>query len=219
MIIKWTVCSVPVSDHRVFSYHQHDWKKISNVKGLLGRIGGWNIKNPIEACTLTFFRDIDSYQLFLKSGYAELMHRSESAERFLFVDSHVYQKEIDIFGFSHEQVFASITDCGHLLKIGDCQIREEKKEDFLLMQRSVWNLGMANAPGMTTGLFAESIQDVSRYLILTRWRNRGEYQAFEEHVLPKLLNWAYDNEVEEQFQGRLIRLVKDWCFEYSTITK
>lgn len=218
MIIKWTVCSVPVSERRVFSYRQRDWKRMARIKGFLGRIGGWNIKNPLEACTLTFFQDMDAYQLFVDRGHSDLIRLSESAERFSIIDSQVYQKENDIFGLSHEQVYASIADCGHLLKIGDCQVREEKKEDFLLMQCSVWNLGMANAPGMTTGLFAESVQDATRYLILTRWKSRGEYQAYEEHVLPKLLNWAYDDQVEEQFQGRLIRLVEDWCFEYSTIT-
>lgn len=211
MIINWIVSSVPVSDRRTFSNRQRVWKQLANTPGFLGRIGGWNIKNPIEASIFTFWKDMDSYQESIEAGYfgGELDH----SERSSIVDLQVYQKKNDIIGLKRKQVFAPIADCGHLLKIGDCQIKEEKKDNFLLMQQSVWNLGMANTPGMTTGLFAESVQATNRFLILTRWKNKDEYTAFEEHILPKLLHWAYDEKVEEQFQGRLIRLVKDWCFE------
>lgn len=219
MIIQYMVYAVPVSDKRIFSYRQRNWKKIEIPEGLLGRIGGWNIKNPLEACMLTFFRDLDAYQAFQEQSSADLFHPPESSSRFALTESHVYQKKIDIFGLMNEQVFASLKECGQLLKIGTCQIKEEKRDDFLLLQQSVWNLSMANAPGMTTGLFAESVQDTSQYLVLTRWKNRGEYQAFAEHVLPKLLNWAYNEQVEEQFQGRLIRLVNEWCFQCSAIKK
>ena len=219
MIIQYRVYSVPVSEQRIFSYRQQKWKKIENTKGLLGRIGGWNIKNPLEACTLTFFRDLEAFQGFQQHSSNDLIYPCESSNRFTQVESQVYQKKVDIFGLLNEQVFASMKECGHFLKIGTCQIREEKRDEFLLMQQSVWNLGMANAPGMTTGLFAESTQDAAQFLIVTRWKSRGEYQAFEEHVLPKLLNWAYKEQIEEQFQGRLIRLVHDWCFQCSTLAK
>lgn len=219
MIIQYTAYSVPASEQRMFSYRQQD-QNIENVKGLLGRIGGWNIKNPLEACMLTFFRDMDAYQAFQQHhGAMDSIDQNQSTNRFSLIESRVYQKKIDIFGHLQEQVFAPMKECGHLLKIGTCQIKEERRDDFLLMQQSIWNLGMANAPGMTTGLFAESVQDASQFLIVTRWKNRGDYQAFEEHVLPQLLNWAYHEQVEEQFQGRLIRLVHEWSIQCSTITK
>jgi|GEM_PF-3120042 len=219
MIIQYTVYAVPVSDKRVFSYRQQHWKNIESAEGLLGRIGGWNIKNPLEACTLTFFHDLDAYESFQEQTSHDPLKLAKTSNRLALIESQIYEKKKDIFGRLNEQVFASMKECGHLLKIGTCQIKKEKRDDFLLMQQSVWNLGMANAPGMTTGLFAESVHDASQFLILTRWKSKGEYQAFAEHVLPKLLNWAYNEQIEEQFQGRLIRLVNEWCFQCSTFTK
>lgn len=204
MIIEWVVCSVPVSERTAFSHYQRAWKPFSNTVGFLGRIGGWNIKNPLEANTITFWEDEQALQSQKANG------ETYPGNEFLsLIHTQVYQKKIDILGLAQQQVYASITDGGHLLKIGDCQVKKASRDHFLLMQQSIWNLGMANTPGMKTGLVAEQAT-TNRYLILTRWKNEGEYKAYEEHILPKLLNWAYDGQVEEQFQGRLIDLEQDW---------
>ena len=210
MIIEWVVCSVPISERTAFSNYQRAWKPFANIQGFMGRIGGWNIKNPLEASLITFWEDDQTFQAFSDTQETSGINSYPSNEYLSLINTQVYQKKIDILGLTKQEVFSSIADGGHLLKIGDCRVKENSKEHFLLMQQSVWNLGMANTPGMNTGLVAESKGKSNRYLILTRWKNEEEYKAYEEHILPKLLNWAYEGQVEEQFQGRLIELEQDW---------
>lgn len=209
MIIKWVVYSISVSERRSFANQQRKWKQYANVPGFLGRLGGWNLENPIEASTFTFWKDIESYQSFLQTRKED--QQMDQKSQWSILDTQIYQKQGDISGLTPHPTFASIAECGHLLKVGDCRVRPGNRERFIHMQQSVWNLGMANTPGMTSGLFGESTQDTNRFIILTRWKNESEYQAYEEHILPKLLHWAYDGQVEEQFRGRLFHLMKDWC--------
>src|SRR5690606_629962 len=104
-----------------------------------------------------FWKDIESYQSFWQNREDQ-----DSTSQWSIIDTQIYQKQSDISGLTSYPAFSSISKCGHLLKVGDCRVKPENRERFILMQQSVWNLGMANTPGMTSGSFGESIQDPNR---------------------------------------------------------
>lgn len=65
MLLKWIVCQVSEEQKESFSEAQASWKKLSDVPGFLGQWGGWNLKEPMEACILSLWSDQESYQTFM----------------------------------------------------------------------------------------------------------------------------------------------------------
>lgn len=209
MIVKWFRCKVPIGQRKVFSRALERRREEERAEGFLGRIGGWNIKKPTEASILAFWQDQKSYHHYVKKYRPQWME-TFTASKQLSYTTVLYEKAMDIPG--EESIFLYQDFSGgehHLIKIGDIQVGEEQLEHFLLVQQSVWNMSMSHAPGMLTGMFAEALDQKQRFLVLTRWRSEQEYQAYENHLLPKLLHWTYGDDVS-RYRGRCIRLVRRW---------
>lgn len=214
MIVKWMKSKVPISQRQAFSLAQEEWSRFYQVSGLLGRVGGWNLKDSNEASILTFWKDEQSYMDYREEWHEKWVKESGLDQIIPTVSSHMYTKKLDIPGRGDFPIFHFEDGTEHLIKIGDIRAQKEKVEQFMLLQQSVWNISMSHAPGMLTGMFAESTSDPQRFVVLTRWRSEREYEAYENHLLPKLSHWSYGNDMT-QFQGRCIRLEQSWGVEAS----
>lgn len=209
MIVKWFRCKVPIGQRKDFSRVIEKQGDEDRAEGFLGRIGGWNIKKPTEASILAFWQDQKSYNTYMEKYRPQWMEAFPETQKYSYTTV-LYKKEMDIPGEESISLYQDFSGGeNHLIKIGDVQVSEEQLEHFLLVQQSVWNMSMSHAPGMLTGMFAEALDQKQRFLVLTRWRSEQEYQAYENHLLPKLLHWTYGDDVS-QFRGRCIRLVRKW---------
>jgi hypothetical protein len=50
MYIKWIVCDVKKSLEKDFSLAQEKWIGIQSTEGLIGQLGGWDLKHANVAC-------------------------------------------------------------------------------------------------------------------------------------------------------------------------
>ncbi|RKL66561.1 hypothetical protein CR203_14835 [Salipaludibacillus neizhouensis] len=76
MIIKRISCKVREENKDVFYKHQKQWKSLSDAKGFLGQVGGWDIKQPLTACVYSCWRNLEDYQHFMKEEHDKIFFNS-----------------------------------------------------------------------------------------------------------------------------------------------
>ncbi|SHE46290.1 protein of unknown function [Seinonella peptonophila] len=208
MIVTWTICKVPISQRQAFSEAQANRIQDLQIAGLIGQLGGWNVEKSSEASILTCWKDQHSYE----QNYHQYQSICVSQHLVRYCSTQEYEKIIDIPGQVDEDFLAGPINEDSLMKISDIRVKTGQREQFMLVQQSVWNLSMSHAPGMLGGFFAEEQIDRDRFLVVTRWRGEMEYQAYEDHLQPKLLDWTYGTDVQ-QFHGRCIKLEQEWSVQ------
>ncbi|PLR85274.1 hypothetical protein CVD23_10015 [Bacillus sp. V33-4] len=57
LLVKWIRAEVPDDKREQFSEAQEQWAELRNLQGFLGQCGGWNQRNPSEACVIGFWKD------------------------------------------------------------------------------------------------------------------------------------------------------------------
>ena len=65
MLLKWIACTVSAETLGSFPAAQEQWRELAGVGGVLGQIGGWDLRAEGTACVISLWRDAHSYQVFM----------------------------------------------------------------------------------------------------------------------------------------------------------
>lgn len=213
MLIKWMVCTVSAQQKDSFHQSQRSWHEMSEAPGFIIQFGGWNLKNTHEACIVSMWENHDDYDRFMEIKHDPIYEKSGQQATFEQIEVHLFQKCCNINGGRVEQIFVPSVKAGQVIRVADCLVKEEHLEHYLMMQESVWNLGLGNAPGMIKGVFAHSLSSLNRYLVLSCWRDRERYRIFSQRLLPELERWARSKDDLGSFQGKVFEIDQDWIVQ------
>lgn len=176
MIIKKIACKVKENQKEIFYEHQKQWKSLSKVKGFLGQIGGWSIKQPLTACIYSFWENQTYYQKFMEEQHDQIFVNSGQEITYEAIDVSLYQEELKIPGSTDNIV--NVLETGNYIRIFLSRVKEHKINHFVDMQKNIWNIGMQKSEGMLGGIFACSQKQKNEFLVLTGWKNEVYHQKY-----------------------------------------
>lgn len=209
MRVKWIVCHVIGRLKNEFSLAQEKWADIKDAPGLVGQIGGWDLKSENTACILGFWEDEASLKFFMEHLHDKITSANHQSQ---------YCSSIEVGHFN--TLLTMEGACRHLtgalkkaklLRIADCQVKKEKTAHFEKVQKEVWLPGIQKAQGMLGGKFSRGMPTAeSRYLVSTLWNSEDDHASYVEADLLRLrINSDVKNDLAHMV-GRQVLLVDAW---------
>ena len=201
MLVKWVRCSVEPDGQRAFSVAQAGWDRLAGEPGLVGQIGGWDVRSPELACVIGLWHDRSSYGDFMAARHDDLVAALGQTGTYSSIDIAV------------GEVLTNIGDGGALreggvLRIADCLVRSERVDHFVTVQEQVWIPGMTAAPGMLGGWFSQLASN--RFLVTTLWRDLDSHAAYVADRLPDLRAQAQVDDDVLDLAGHVAALEPSW---------
>ena len=195
MLIKWITCRV--LDRAAFDRGQRSWSTLKGEPGFHSQGGGWSRDDPDLAHVFACWSDRPAYD----HGMARQHDRLAAAQSgtYRLVRSRLFDHRLPI-GLGVPLDFTEAA----LARIAHCHVRPGRRTHFRTAQATVWNPGMAAAPGLRHGSFAEhdaaehdaaehdaaehdaAEHDAAEFLVLTLWRSPADhdrYRADRFHAL------------------------------------
>jgi heme-degrading monooxygenase HmoA len=195
-----------VPDSRAFDRAQRRWSALGGVDGFIGQSGGWANEAPARAIIVAAWDARDAHGAFMNGAHDSIA--GKQSETYTDAAIALFETICEIPGEAGTMA-AAMTQGGYL-RLADCTIRAERTQHFRLVQESIWNPGMARAPGMLGGAFAVSYDDVLRYAVATFWSDEAAHRDYQEHIFPGLNALAGINDDAVRVAGYRVKLVPDW---------
>lgn len=208
MLLKWIVCDVADEDREAFSLAQQSWAALRSVEGFLGQVGGWNFKEPCQACIVGLWADVGAYERFMREVHDRVFETSGQARTYRDIKVLLIDVLLDIAGSRPH--FGPVLGEGELLRVADCVLNPGRAAHFLEMQTSVWNPAMAAAGGMLAGSFGSVQDEADHYLVCTLWQNAAVHQAYVDNVLPALQERAEIRLDLHRIAGHIVETEPSW---------
>jgi heme-degrading monooxygenase HmoA len=208
MLIKWMVCEVAESKKEHFSSAQQRWAEAAGLDGFLGQVGGWDVKTPGHACLVALWDSPEQYQTFMAGAHEAIVRKSAQAGTYDAIAVALFEALWEMPGQCGG--LSRALALGTVLRVADCAVRDDRREHFLEVQRSVWTPGMAQAAGMFGGAFSRSRAADTRYLVATLWEDRETHARYVGECLPRLRAQAQVERDVERLDARLVQLEPSW---------
>jgi quinol monooxygenase YgiN len=149
MIIKKISCEVKENYKEAFFEQQKQWKPVSKMKGFLGQIGGWNIKQPLTASIYSFWENKTDYEQFMKEEHYQIYESTGQENSYQSIDVSLFQEMQSVPG--KEDNIVQICRNSKYIRVTMAQVKEDNTEQFVDKQRKVWNTRMQQSEGMLGG--------------------------------------------------------------------
>jgi hypothetical protein len=175
MLVKWITCRA--SDRAAFGLGQQGWAELHGVPGFLGQGGGWSSNTAGLAQIFGFWSDPASYRAFMDQAHDRIA--AGQAGTFDEPRVRVLDRRLDV-----GQGFPVDLSAVSLLRLAHCRVREGRRAHFVRAQAEVWNPGMAAAPGMCGGVFAQ--RGEAEFLVLSAWRTAAAHQRYLDNRFDRL---------------------------------
>jgi heme-degrading monooxygenase HmoA len=175
MLIKWIECAV--ADRDAFDHAQRAWTALRGVPGFLGQGGGWSRRRPGTAHVFGCWADRTAYDRFMADAHDDVAAKGAAAYEMIKV--RVFAHRMDV-GEPFPADFAGAS----LIRLAHCHVNADRRAHFVAAQADVWNPGMAGAPGMRGGLFAQ--RGDTEFLVLSAWRSAAEHERYRTERFPRL---------------------------------
>ncbi|MGR3762989.1 YdbC family protein [Rossellomorea sp. NS-SX7] len=188
MIIKRIICKVNESKKEAFFDSQKQWRSLSEVKGFLGQLGGWNTADPLTACIYAFWKTQREYDVFMEEVHDGIVDRSGQIDTYESIEVSFFQEKLEIPGM--EAGMSEFVARTNYIRATLPQAKEEAVQRFTDMQAKVWNPGMQKSEGMLGGTFAFSQKQRNLCLVLTGWKSEADHRGYMEERFPDLLKTA-----------------------------
>ena len=182
MIGKYIRCDVDPKSRQAFSSAQESWEKTSESKGFISQLGGWDA-NGNSAIILSIWKDEESIKSFMLNKHDAIAQRTPQSKTYNSCSTSYLDKILTIPS-SSDSIFPE-KECD-FIRIADCQIFPDKTDDFMYLQKTVWNPGMANVNGMLGGYFWSFSSEPDRYLVTTFWKTENDHQKYMTDQFPDL---------------------------------
>lgn len=208
MYIKWIVCCIKKNFEKEFSLAQEKWIKMQETSGLIGQIGGWDLKDKNTACVISFWEDQKSLEYFMQNIHDKIFLENKQVEYYDSIEVGYFNSILSMEGECSSLV--DIIKNAKLLRIADCFVKQNNIDDFEKVQNEIWLPGMKNSNGMLGGKFSQSNNNSSRYLVSTFWNSLENHDNYVENKLPKLKVLANVKSLINSITGRQIIIVDSW---------
>jgi heme-degrading monooxygenase HmoA len=208
LIIKRIFCNVKENQKEEFYEQQMQWKPLSNVKGFLGQIGGWNSKEPLIACVYSFWNNLTDYNQFMEEEHDQIFRKLGQINSYESIDVSLFREKQWIPG--KEKDIVHVCKTSNYIRVAISKVKEDNIEHFVEMQRRVWNTGMQNFEGMLGGTFAQSQMKGNDFLILTGWKSEKDHYNYSKENFPELLKAANTNDDVLELIGEQFKVQEAW---------
>ncbi len=202
MIIKWIVCNVPESKKEEFSYAQSQWKSLSNIKGFLGQIGGWDSQMSSKAGILSFWKDFKSYRAFMENDHDKIFEKNRQANTYRNISVEIFSKTVTLSG-------ADIIDSlkrATLVKVESFTAPATMPGYFEATQKS-----LEEGPSyqeVFTSVFSKDKEN--KCLLASFGRSRDSYQKHVDHTFSLLRGQPNSSKESLEIAETLLELEEDW---------
>jgi hypothetical protein len=95
-----------------------------------------------------------------------------------------------------------------LVRLAHCHVRANRQAHFMRAQAEVWNPGMAEAPGMRSGVFAQ--RGESDFLVLSLWQSAVDHERYLNERFPGLRQRSGAADDLDNITGDLVDLEPAW---------
>ncbi|MFE4454991.1 YdbC family protein [Streptomyces sp. NPDC056796] len=199
MLVKWIRCTVV--DNHGFEREQRKWAGLSGEPGFLAQGGGWSRLQPKVAHVFAFWENRVFYDSFMARGHDRLA----AAQSGMYTDMRVNLFE---YRFDVKTGFVPDFTDADVVRVAHSRVREDRVDNYALMQQRVWNPAMAGSPGMLRGLFGEA--PGSEFLVLSMWQSSAERGKYRPEGVARLSARAETERDVEWFSGDVVRLEPSW---------
>lgn len=208
MYIKWIICRVKENERQNFSRAQEKWERTSGANGFIAQTGGWDLINKNEACIISFWKNKELYEIFMRDLHDEIINDNKQANTYnqIFVE---YFTSIFIMEGAAGTLKEAIQK-GNLLRIANCIVKPEKIKHFEIMQSEIWLPGMRVSKGMLGGMFSKNENNNLKYLVSTFWDNIQNHTNYSHNKLPHLQEESDAANDISEITGKQILIVNTW---------
>jgi len=203
MLLKTIYCKVEEEKKALFSKAQEKWQAIQHLDGFHGQFGGWN---EDEACVFTLWEDRRAYQSFMNSAHDIIYLNSNQEDTFLSCEIELFQPLYDITDTHLNDVITA----GSFVRVAICDVKQQRKKQFLHKQETIWNKGMENAKGMLGGVVGKSLKNENCYIVLTYWKDEMAHQNYVEEIFQELYKLANIHEDLKDIRGKQAVCKEEW---------
>ena len=178
MIVKWIVCTVEEAERAAFAHAQGQWTDLARLDGFCGQVGGWNLRDPRQACILALWRDEAAYRTFMAEEHDRIYAKNEQRQTYSSIAVALFESVIDIPGSAPDMTAA--LGQGLVLRVFDCGVIPGREQSFLEAQREIWNPGMGTAPGQLGGLVSHlpPTAESHRHLVCSFWDRAATHDDY-----------------------------------------
>ena len=207
MILKWICCEVADDMRRAFSDAQEAWSGIVSVQGFVAQVGGWDTRNTGRACILGLWKDLSSYQVFMREHHDGVVGPSRQSETYISCTTRILEPEFPLPGSSDD--FVDALETASILRAARCVVRPEREGHFVNVQRDHWAPGMCDA-GVLGGLFLKHDDGGSEYLVVTAWGSPESHDTYLREIFPSLRAASGVEEDVRSLDGSVIGMERRW---------
>ncbi|WP_242142951.1 MULTISPECIES: DUF4937 domain-containing protein [unclassified Bacillus cereus group] len=203
MLLKTIFCQVEKEKMSLFSKAQERWGNLQNVNGFLGQCGGWDQE---EACIFTLWENTSTYQTFMDEIHDSIFNNSNQQETYVACDIELYETLFHI----KESLLTNAIAKSTFIRTSICDVKSGKEEQFLHVQRTIWNEGMRETAGMLGGVVGKSLKNANRYIVLSFWKDEKPHRYYRNEIFPTLYEQANVASDVEHVQGKKVEYIKEW---------
>ncbi|WEG18878.1 YdbC family protein [Alkalihalophilus pseudofirmus] len=208
MIIKRISCIVKDDQREAFQEYQKQWGHLSKVKGFLGQIGGWSIKQPLTAWIYSFWENQVDYQQFMKGQHDQIFVNSGQENTYESIDVTLYDEKLKVPG-SEDNILNILKDCQYI-RVTLTQVKEDQLKNFIDMQKNVWNIGMIESEGMLGGTIAFLQRESNGFLVFTGWESACLHENYTQEIFPELFKTAKPQNYIFELTGEQFKVEEEW---------
>jgi len=208
MLVKLIQLDVTPEHRDQFAEGQRKWERLRRVAGFCGQTGGWGIDDPWHAVILGLWRDRADYDRFMAGVHDEIFASSAQGGTYSSSEVTRWTRLMDMPGDVPDLPAAVIG--GAFVRIAVCDLQPGRREHFIEVQQTIWNLGMAGAGGLLAGVFCESEESPDRFLVCTLWRSEADHTHYRKMVFPNLRVRAVVDLDCASVRGLLARIEPTW---------
>ncbi|WP_433772082.1 DUF4937 domain-containing protein [Bacillus wiedmannii] len=203
MLLKTIFCKVEEEKREMFSDAQEKWRDLQHLDGFHGQFGGWN---EDEACVYTLWKDRNAYQSFMNGAHDTIYLNSNQKDTFLSCEIELFQTLYDITDTPLKDVITQ----GSFVRVAICDVKQQKENQFLHKQETIWDKEMEKIKGMLGGVVGKSVKNETRYIVLTYWKDEIAHERYMKEIFPGLYQLANINEYVESINGKKIIRKEEW---------
>ncbi len=204
MLIKFMRC-LPISGkENAFSKAQEFWRDSATCAGFIGQFGGWDTLSS-HALILAFWQNQESIDLFMDEVHDRIanMNQQHLTYEYCAVDYLNIQMSIA------DMTTSDLSKTGYV-RIANCLLYPNGRENFFADQTSVWNPGMSSCPGMLGGYIGQFNQEANRYLVVSFWENAQSHSDYVNNMFPKLKSKVNIEHYIKDLSGHQFLINKKW---------
>jgi hypothetical protein len=206
VLVKWMVCKVLPHERVKFSLAQEEWIALKEVNGFIGQIGGWDLIEKNCACILALWEDMDTYNHIMKQAHDEIFLKFKQNKYYESISVTLYECLFNIQGINRH--FYDSIHTGKFMSVTDATVHDSFKENFIKVQKEMWNSGNGSASGMYSGVISDTLEN--KFLISILWKNQLSHQKQVETKIQFFRDQPDPENPLKSINNRIINLEPKW---------